>query len=99
VALRKSWNVTPEDYYGEEDYKMTRIVGEKKKKNGVHSTKRFDTVFHQFPYFSTNKTHPNYVDCVQFVGDLILSKSVNNKVVLWKPILSTNEEEQLQHQT
>lgn len=31
-------------------------------------------------------------DCVQFVGDLILSKSVSNKVVLWRPIIDNGEE-------
>eukprot|EP00986_Skeletonema_menzelii_P019016 scaffold27052_cov169-Skeletonema_menzelii.AAC.4 len=30
-------------------------------------------------------------DCVQFVGDLILSKSVQNVVVLWQPVV-TNED-------
>ncbi|KAL3773301.1 hypothetical protein ACHAW5_000248 [Stephanodiscus triporus] len=47
---------------------------------------KFDTLFHQFPYFSTNKAHTDYVDCVQFMGDLMLSKSVSNSVVLWKPL-------------
>eukprot|EP00560_Eucampia_antarctica_P008715 CAMPEP_0197826390 /NCGR_PEP_ID=MMETSP1437-20131217/3354_1 /TAXON_ID=49252 ORGANISM="Eucampia antarctica, Strain CCMP1452" /NCGR_SAMPLE_ID=MMETSP1437 /ASSEMBLY_ACC=CAM_ASM_001096 /LENGTH=149 /DNA_ID=CAMNT_0043426809 /DNA_START=598 /DNA_END=1047 /DNA_ORIENTATION=+ len=29
--------------------------------------------------------HTDYVDCVQFVGGLILSKSIANTLALWKP--------------
>ena len=29
--------------------------------------------------------HADYVDCVQWVGNLLVSKSTSNKVVLWKP--------------
>jgi polycomb protein EED len=49
----------------------------------------FKTASEQVPYFSSNKIHLNYVDCVQFVGadSLILSKSVNDCIVLWKPNL------------
>jgi len=82
TVLRKSFNVTPGGWYDHDNE-----IGQE----GVRQTKRFDTYFHQFPYFSTNKAHPNYVDCVQFVGDLILSKSVDNKVVLWKPLLNIDE--------
>jgi polycomb protein EED len=45
----------------------------------------FRTIYEQMPYFSTNKIHTDYVDCVRFVGDLVLSKSTGGTVVLWKP--------------
>jgi polycomb protein EED len=45
----------------------------------------FRTMYEQMPYFSTNKVHTDYVDCVRFVGDLVLSKSISDTVVLWKP--------------
>ena len=45
-------------------------------------------VYEQMPYFSTNKIHTNYVDSVQFVGDLVLSKDTHDTVVLWYPELS-----------
>uniref|UniRef100_A0A7S2K1B1 Uncharacterized protein n=2 Tax=Leptocylindrus danicus TaxID=163516 RepID=A0A7S2K1B1_9STRA len=45
------------------------------------------TVTESFPCFSTNQAHNNYVDCVQYVGGhLILSKSVEHVIVLWKPV-------------
>jgi polycomb protein EED len=39
----------------------------------------------QFPYFATYKVHLNFVDCVQFLGDMVLSKSTYNSLVLWMP--------------
>ena len=48
----------------------------------------FPTRTVQFPLFSTNTVHPNYVDCVRCVGDLVCSKSVDNQIVVWKPDLS-----------
>ena len=47
----------------------------------------FDTAYHQLPFWATSKLHTDYVDCVAFVGDLILSKSTTNVMTLWKPIL------------
>ena len=49
---------------------------------------KFKAAYEQMPYYSSNKIHHNYVDCVQFVGDLVISKSVHNTIVLWKPDFS-----------
>ena len=110
TALRKSQNVIPDGCAGGES----------------DSNEKFETVFQQFPYFSTNKVHINYVgkhlflacyyyclihhqsdfcstrfalhiiiiDCVQFIGDLILSKSIDNRVVLWKPQYDNEEDKE-----
>ena len=45
----------------------------------------FKTCFVQFPVFSTSCVHPDYVDCVMWMGNLVLSKSTNNKIILWHP--------------
>ena len=45
-----------------------------------------------YPHFFTKELHPNYVDCLTFYGDLILSKAardqnpdqVANELLLWK---------------
>lgn len=87
AAIKKSDSVMPND---------DPIIASAKNGNTTQVETKFKPVFQQTPYFSTNKVHTDYVDCVQFVGDLILSKSVHNKVVLWKALLdkADNEDEE-----
>lgn len=42
----------------------------------------------QFPQHITYQVHDNYTDCITFYGDLCLSKSTENEIVLWEPIFS-----------
>ena len=53
----------------------------------VKSEKRthFKSIEQPFPYFATKKVHRNVVDCIHFCGDLVLSKSSYNSIVLWQP--------------
>lgn len=45
----------------------------------------FVAVVEQYPIFSSDKIHRNYVDCTRWVGNLLLSKGVCNRAVLWTP--------------
>lgn len=51
----------------------------------------FPTQFIQLPVFTTTDVHSDYVDCVRFVGSLILSKSTANKIILWSPTYAEEE--------
>jgi len=51
----------------------------------------YKTRFAHFPTFSTRKVHTDYVDCARWVGNLLLSKSTDNKLILWRPSLGGDE--------
>jgi polycomb protein EED len=45
----------------------------------------FKTLIIDTPIFSSSSMHDDYVDCVGWLGDTVLSKSVNGVVKLWVP--------------
>ncbi|CAH8431049.1 unnamed protein product [Dicrocoelium dendriticum] len=47
--------------------------------------KPFPVLIQHFPEFSSRDVHGNYVDCARWFGALVISKSCENSVTLWKP--------------
>lgn len=47
----------------------------------------FHTRLSQLPVFTTRRVHSDYVDAVLWLGDALVSKSTEGRVVVWKPDL------------
>jgi polycomb protein EED len=59
-------------------------VQESYKFDHVKSEKPFSTARVHFASFTTRDIHRNYVDCVSWFGDFVLSKSCENAIIMWK---------------
>lgn len=46
------------------------------------------TILKSTPIYTCSELHENYIDHVQFFGNLLLSKSMTGVIYLWKPVLN-----------
>lgn len=86
--LIKIWDVGEDTKVGEAIRKSFSVKLKAKKTADanfqVEAKTYFKPVIVQFPIFSTGNVHFQPVDCVDFIGDLVLSKA-NNIMILWSP--------------
>lgn len=67
------------------DQDVIAAIEKSQKFNDVVARKSFPTVRKHFPTFSTRDIHMNYIDCVRWFGNFILSKSCENVIICWRP--------------
>ncbi|GAB4817599.1 hypothetical protein N2152v2_004645 [Parachlorella kessleri] len=98
-VLSVDWKAGEEDLLasaGMDDYIMIWSLREhrallEQSSSWQPSGKSFPTQHVTTPLFSTERVHWNYVDCVRWLGGMILSKSVDNRIIAWRPIYSGNQ--------
>jgi len=73
------------------DDKLKQVIKDSHSYDSKTAKQPFQTELRHFPYFSTREIHTNYVDCVRFWGDFVLSKSIDNFIAIWKPGCLNNE--------
>ena len=61
------------------------------KKYNNNENDNFKCILKTKPFFET-LVHENYIDTVKFVGDLVLSKSTNGVILLWKPMFNDEKD-------
>ena len=61
------------------------------KKYNNNKDNNFKCILKTKPFFET-LVHENYIDTVKFVGDLVLSKSTNGVILLWKPMFNDEKD-------
>lgn len=61
------------------------------KKYNHNENENFKCILKTKPFFET-LVHENYIDTVKFLGDLVLSKSTNGVILLWKPMFNDEKD-------
>lgn len=68
------------------------ILKEKIKQSRLTPKNNFKTLIRARSFFSCNSIHDNYIDCVRFNGNLILSKSVDGVIKEYLPCFDAEDD-------
>lgn len=55
-------------------------------KKSIVNKEKVITLIKNYPYYSSTDIHDNYIDCVRFNGNFIISKSVDGVIKEWLPM-------------